>query len=242
MITAPCALPAIAAGSAGFVLGAACARAVAAYARLVDGGHDIDGPTLLRALRAGFGVAGQAGRHGGPAMLCCGLVMAAAWAGLYCHAGFSPAFWALAPAAAMLLLLAGIDMRTSLLPDALTLPLMWLGLLASWAGLGLPLHDALAGAACGFLFLSVLAHGFHRLRGRPAMGGGDVKLLAALGAWTGWQDLAWVLLIASCLGIAYAMLRQRRLLPRGAYPFGPCLAAGGVAVFMQGTAVHSWFS
>lgn len=235
-------LPALAVGVGGMLAGRACAGVISRYAGLIEKGRNVDRFTLHLALFSGLGPS----RHLAPARprskLFCSLAMGAVLSALHGQAGLVPAFWVLALAAAMLLLLAGIDMRVSLLPDALTLPLMWLGLLAAWAGLGISLHDAFAGVVSGFLFLAALAHGFRWLRGRQGIGGGDIKLLAALGAWIGWQDLAWVLLTASSLGIAYAMLRQRRLLPRGAYPFGPSLALGGMAVFMQGTAVHSWFS
>lgn len=240
--TTPCLLSLVAAGLGGALLGGACALVIARYAGLIQEGRCVSGATLRMALCSVFLPSRVLVSSNGRSMLVCSVVMAIVLAGLHASYGWGPAFCLHALAAVMLLLLAGIDARVWLLPDALTLPLMWLGFCVAWAGLGISLHDAVAGTALGFLFLTALAHGFRRLRGHDGMGGGDIKLLAALGAWVGWQSLAWVLLTASCLGIAYAMLRQRRFVPRGAYPFGPCLVLGGVAVFIEATAVHSWFS
>src|SRR5690606_32770961 len=98
-------------------------------------------------------------------------------------------------AAFMLMLLAHIDIRTRLLPDALTLPLLWLGLGAAWLGWGrVPLYDAVAGVMAGYGVLWLLLQGFRLLRGIEGMGYGDLKLVAALGAWLGWQALPGVLL------------------------------------------------
>src|SRR3546814_4871418 len=79
------------------------------------------------------------------------------------------------------------------------------------------------------------------LIGRDAMGHGDLKLLAALGAWLGWQALPWVLLLACFLGLVFAMWRQKSFRPRGEHPFGPFLAGCAAGVFLAPTAVHSWF-
>src|SRR3546814_15678404 len=79
------------------------------------------------------------------------------------------------------------------------------------------------------------------LIGRDAMGHGDLKLLAALGAWLGWQALPWVLLLACFLGLVFAMWRQKSFRPRGEHPFGPFLAGCAAGVFLAPTAVPSWF-
>jgi len=150
--------------------------------------------------------------------------------------------WALAchlPAAAALLALAVIDARTSLLPDALTLPLLWLGLLAAWAGVGVDLRDAVAGAAAGYGVLFVLNEAFRLLRGREGMGRGDAKLAGALGAWLGWQWLPLVLLAACLAGVAWAACRHGRASLGASYPFGPFLVAAGLAALVA-PAVHSY--
>ena len=135
----------------------------------------------------------------------------------------------------MLLTAAMIDLHTTLLPDDLTLGLLWLGLAASALGLS-PVSptDAILGAAIGYLVLWALFHAFRLLTGKEGMGYGDFKLLAALGAWTGWQGLPVTILLSSAVGalvgIGLIVVRgQDRNIP---IPFGPYLAAGGwVALF-----------
>jgi leader peptidase (prepilin peptidase)/N-methyltransferase len=141
--------------------------------------------------------------------------------------------WALLAAAA-------IDWRTTLLPDDLTLPLLWLGLLAAAAGLGEPSAvAAIVGAAVGYLLLWGLYHAFRLATGKEGMGHGDFKLLAALGAWTGWQGLPVTILLSSFVGaiMGLAMMALRghdRSVP---IPFGPFLAAGGWVSLLWGDAL-----
>jgi prepilin signal peptidase PulO-like enzyme (type II secretory pathway) len=132
-----------------------------------------------------------------------------------------------------LLALALIDADTMLLPDALTLPLMWAGLIAAQLGwTGLPLSEALWGAVAGYLSLWLVYQVFLRLTGKHGLGGGDFKLLAALGAWLGWQALPWLVLGASLLGLLFAAV----LMWRGQYqkdqhiPLGPSLALAGAVL------------
>ena len=143
-----------------------------------------------------------------------------------------------------LLALALIDADTLLLPDALTLPLMWAGLIAAQLGwTGLPLSAALWGAVAGYLSLWAVYQVFLRLTGKHGLGGGDFKLLAALGAWLGWQALPWLVLGASLLGLLFAAV----LMWRGQYqkdqhiPLGPSLAlAGAVLALWQPGALWSF--
>lgn len=136
-----------------------------------------------------------------------------------------------------LIALAVIDIREQLLPDSLTMPLLWAGLLANAAGIGLAdLQSAVWGAAGGYLFLWFVYHAFKLATGKEGMGFGDFKLLAAIGAWVGWQLLPLVLVLASAVGavfgIAVVVLRGRdRSLP---IPFGPYLAAAGWLAMVQG--------
>jgi leader peptidase (prepilin peptidase) / N-methyltransferase len=141
-----------------------------------------------------------------------------------------------------LVALAFIDIDHQLLPDDLTLPLLWLGLAAAlWdepTGLGLPtdLRSAVLGAIAGYVSLWSVYHLFRLLTGKEGMGHGDFKLFAALGAWLGWQMLLPIILIAAVcgaiLGIAFLSLRGR---DRGTpIPFGPFLAAAGWLVMMWG--------
>ncbi|WP_392420484.1 prepilin peptidase [Edwardsiella piscicida] len=128
------------------------------------------------------------------------------------------------------LALALIDRASLLLPDALTQPLLWLGLI--WNALYQPtyLPQAVFGAAAGYLALWLIAWGFWRWRGEQGLGGGDVKLLSALGAWCGWADLPALLLLASLLTLVGIALRHRwRGMSLAApAPFGPALLVAGL--------------
>lgn len=165
----------------------------------------------------------------------------AATAGLFVWSGMSHAQWGPALAwagfAAALLALAVIDARTTWLPDALTQPLTWGGLIAAtmgWSGIGLP--DALAGAVAGYLSLWSVYWLFLLVTGKEGMGHGDFKLLAALGAWFGWQLLLALVLIASVSGLLGALaLRWRGLLPDSRQiAFGPFLALAGAWLMFFG--------
>ena len=132
-----------------------------------------------------------------------------------------------------------IDYDTQLLPDDITLPLLWLGLLVAVPDGGLPLADAVIGAAAGYLTLWLVFHGFRLATGKEGMGYGDFKLLAALGAWVGWQKLALIIVLSSgvgaVLGIALIVIAGRdRAKP---IPFGPYLAAAGWVCLIWGDAL-----
>jgi leader peptidase (prepilin peptidase)/N-methyltransferase len=171
---------------------------------------------------------------------CC-LVLAGLFVVFHARYGLSLVFPAAGIAAALLMVLAVVDAKTSLLPDALTLPLLWLGLGLAWVGGPVALHAALAGAMAGYGFLFILFWLFKIVRKKEGMGYGDFKLLAALGAWVGVLNLPYVLLLACLAGLAYAVWRQKSLAPAGAYPFGPFLASSGVAVMAFAPEVHSYF-
>lgn len=139
------------------------------------------------------------------------------------------------------ILLAGsvIDIREQLLPDSLTLPLLWAGLVFNLNGTFAPLPEAVVGAVAGYLALWLVYHTFRLLTGKEGMGYGDFKLLAAIGAWLGWQALPVVILFASLVGVATGIgmivfLGRDRQLP---IPFGPYLAAAGFLGMLYGEAV-----
>jgi leader peptidase (prepilin peptidase)/N-methyltransferase len=136
-----------------------------------------------------------------------------------------------------LLALAVIDARTGWLPDALTQPLTWGGLIAAsldLSGVGLP--QALAGAVGGYLSLWSVYWVFRLITGREGMGHGDFKLLAALGAWFGWQALLPLILIASLSGLAVGLWQRwhGELQTQQAMPFGPYLALAGAWLMFFG--------
>ena len=122
------------------------------------------------------------------------------------------------------------------LPDALTLPLLWAGLIAAALGWTLPLTNALWGATAGYLSLWSVYWLFKLTTGKEGMGYGDFKLLAALGAWLGWQMIVPMLLLASVIGALVGIgMKFAATLREGRYvPFGPFLAGAGLVVMFAG--------
>ena len=140
-----------------------------------------------------------------------------------------------------LIALTMIDVDHQLLPDDLTIPLLWLGLLVNTKAMVVPLEDAVYGAAGGYLVLWGVYWAFKLLTGKEGMGHGDFKLLAALGAWLGWQALPSIILLSSLVGaatgIALIVLRGRdREMPM---PFGPYLASAGFLALLWGDGLAS---
>lgn len=153
--------------------------------------------------------------------------------------GLTPQAAAWAAFAAVLVALFLIDMDTFLLPDDLTLPLLWLGLLAAAVGWTVPLASAVWGAALGYLVLWSIYHLFKLLTGKEGMGYGDFKLLAALGAWLGAEHLLAVILLSSVVGavIGIVLLVAGKLANRNIpMPFGPYLAGAGLLALVLGPA------
>lgn len=145
------------------------------------------------------------------------------------HFGASAALLGAAILTWALIALTLIDFDTQLLPDNITLPLLWLGLLFNLNGTFVSLADAVVGAMAGYLFLWSIYWLFKLLTGKEGMGYGDFKLLAALGAWLGWQVLPVIVLLSSLVGavcgIALMVFRKRgKDIP---IPFGPYLAMAG---------------
>ncbi|HUW99073.1 MAG TPA: A24 family peptidase [Acidiferrobacter sp.] len=128
---------------------------------------------------------------------------------------------------AALIALSFIDMQEQVLPDVITLPFLWLGLLANTVGLFASLSSAVWGAVIGYLFLWLTFHAFRLITGKEGMGHGDFKLFALAGAWLGWQLLPLVLLLASLAGALYggALLLMGRASRSTPMPFGPFLCA-----------------
>jgi leader peptidase (prepilin peptidase)/N-methyltransferase len=129
-----------------------------------------------------------------------------------------------------------IDAQTQLLPDDLSLPLMWLGLLVNLGHTFAPLQDAVIGAAAGYGMLWLIFWAFKLATGKDGLGYGDFKLLAALGAWLGWQALPFILLMASALGavVGIALVVFRKQARDQPIPFGPYLAIAGMLALLHG--------
>jgi leader peptidase (prepilin peptidase)/N-methyltransferase len=145
----------------------------------------------------------------------------------------------------MLIAMSFIDLDTQLLPDELTLPLLWLGLLINLDGTFVPLRDAVIGAAAGYLFLWLVYWMFLAATGKEGIGYGDFKLLAALGAWMGWMMLPLIVLLSSVVGATFglfmiALKGHQRDRP---IPFGPFLAAAGLIALLLGQPiVNNWLA
>lgn len=129
-----------------------------------------------------------------------------------------------------------IDLDTQILPDDLTLPLTWAGLLVNLPGLFVPLPDAVLGAAAGYISLWLVYWTFRFITGKEGMGYGDFKLLAALGAWLGWMMLPLIVLLSSALGalVGLALILLRGHQRDKPIPFGPFLAVAGLAALLFG--------
>jgi leader peptidase (prepilin peptidase)/N-methyltransferase len=141
---------------------------------------------------------------------------------------------------AALLAMSAIDIDTHLLPDSMTLPLLWAGLIVNFGDMFASLHDAVLGAIFGYLVLWSIHWLFRLIRGVEGMGYGDFKLLAALGAWLGWAALPQIVLIAAVTGavVGLAATWRGRMRFEEPLPFGPFLAAGGAITLFLGTPLY----
>ena len=159
---------------------------------------------------------------------------------------FGPTGKALAAFAlcATLIATSAIDLEHQLLPDAITLPLIWAGLLVNLAETFTDLHAAVIGAVAGYLALWSVYWLFRLLRGVEGMGHGDFKLLAALGAWLGWAALPQIVLVAAVAGavVGLAATWRGRMRFEEPLPFGPYLAAGALVTLFAGTPLYAVFA
>lgn len=142
-----------------------------------------------------------------------------------------------------LLALTMIDFDTMLLPDSITLPLLWLGLVFNLFDVFVPLADAVIGAMAGYLSLWTVYWLFKLATGKEGMGFGDFKLLAALGAWLGWQSLPMIILLSSFVGAVLGLLlmwmqKRGKDIPM---PFGPYLAIAGWIAMIWGADLMAWY-
>ncbi len=164
-------------------------------------------------------------------LACAGLFALVSW-----RIGPRPEAWLWCAFAATLIALAAIDWDTTLLPDDLTLPLLWAGLVSAALGWTLPLPTALWGAVAGYLSLWTVYWVFKLATGKEGMGYGDFKLLAALGAWLGPSMIVPIVLAASLIGaVVGIVMKAGGSLREGRYvPFGPFLAGAGIAILLAG--------
>lgn len=142
-----------------------------------------------------------------------------------------------------LIALSFIDIDHHLLPDSITLPMLWLGLLLSLSGMFTDAHDGIIGAVAGYLALWTVYHLFKLATGKEGMGYGDFKLLALFGAWLGWQYLPVIILLSSLvgsvIGITMVIVAKRdHTIP---IPFGPYLAAAGWIALLWGNDINQFY-
>jgi leader peptidase (prepilin peptidase)/N-methyltransferase len=163
--------------------------------------------------------------------ICAALTALVAW-----HFGATPAGYGAIAFTWVLLALTFIDFDTQYLPDDLTLPLLWAGLLLNVAGVFVPLQEAVIGAIAGYLALWTIYWLFRIVTGREGMGHGDFKLLAALGAWLGWKMLLPIVLLSSVVGatVGIGLIVLRKMGRDVPIPFGPYLAAAGFITLLFG--------
>ncbi|QYJ75770.1 A24 family peptidase [Shewanella sp. FJAT-52076] len=142
-----------------------------------------------------------------------------------------------------LIAMSGIDLDEMLLPDSLTLPLLWLGLLLNYHDLFTNLEDALIGAAAGYLSLWSVYWLFKLTTGKEGMGYGDFKLMALFGAWLGWQVLPLIILLSSLVGavVGILMMVWKSHKRENPIPFGPYIAAAGWIALLWGQDIVSWY-
>ncbi len=138
----------------------------------------------------------------------------------------------------------GIDVGHKLLPDSITLPLLWLGILVSFGDVFVSLEDSVIGAMAGYLSLWSVFMLFKLATGKEGMGYGDFKLLAMLGAWTGWKMLLIIVLTSSVVGAAVGitMILLKRTERGTQIPFGPYLAAAGWITLMWGESMQRFYA
>ena len=145
----------------------------------------------------------------------------------------------------LLIAMTFIDADTQLLPDDLTLPLLWLGLLVNLNATFVPLSEAVIGAVAGYLCLWLIFWGFKLATGKEGMGYGDFKLLAALGAWLGWKMLPVIVMMSSLVGavVGVALILLAKRGRDNPIPFGPYLAAAGLLALLYGKPLtQAWLS
>lgn len=149
--------------------------------------------------------------------------------------GFEPVTFLWCAFASALITLSIIDWDTTFLPDEITLPLLWSGLIAAQMGLTIPVRDSLIGAVFGYLSLWMFFWVFKLITKKDGMGFGDFKLLAAIGAWMGFSFVAPVILMSSIIGsIAGLAMKTKNSLVDGKYiPFGPFIAGSALFILLS---------
>lgn len=171
-------------------------------------------------------------------LLCMGLSLFTSW-----HFGFHLSLLVVLPFIWMLLVLCFIDLKHQILPDSITLSLLWLGLIANTQELFTTLPDAVLSAAGAYLALWLFIRLFYLITGKIGMGNGDFKLFAAFGAWFGWTVLPFILVFASLTGavIGFLYLKRHKKSTATPIPFGPFLCIAGLIALFYGHSIMDWY-
>ncbi|MGB0894115.1 MAG: prepilin peptidase [Parashewanella sp.] len=142
-----------------------------------------------------------------------------------------------------LIALTGIDLDEMLLPDNLTLPMLWLGLLLNINDTFIDMQSSIIGAAAGYLSLWSIFWGFKLLTGKEGMGYGDFKLMAVFGAWLGWQMLPLIILLSSLVGaiVGISLMLSKKINANNPIPFGPYITAAGWIALIWGQNIFDWY-
>jgi leader peptidase (prepilin peptidase)/N-methyltransferase len=162
---------------------------------------------------------------------------------LLCRFGLSPALGVYAVFVAALITVSFIDLDHQIIPDAISLPGIVAGVIVSALGQGSPLLDSVLGVLVGGGILYAVAVGYHAFTGREGMGGGDIKLLAMIGAFLGWRGVLVTLIVGSFTGavVGISLIVARRTESRIPIPFGPFLALGAVCALAFGDQLIQWY-
>lgn len=157
--------------------------------------------------------------------------------------GYSPELLGALVLSWALVALTVTDLKTMFLPDDLTLPLLWLGLLASLAGVFVGPSAAIVGAAAGYGVLWSVFQLFKLVTGKEGMGYGDFKLMGALGAWLGWQALPQIIILSALVGatVGLLLMAARRAEWSTRIPFGPYIAGAGWLALIWGADINHWY-
>lgn len=220
-------------------LGFFCASFTSAYVHHIRSTQQVNIRTFVRAGLSMMCLAPRPAMPWALGWVCCVLLLAAWWPLVL---WVDPlAAWFYAVVGIFLLTLAIVDARTGYLPDALTLPLLALGLFAAGFDLVVSLPQAAMGAGAGYGFMWLFNRAYRLARGPDGMGGGDMKLVAALGACGGWAPLPLIVAAACCVGVVFAVLRPGSDAWSRPLVFGPFLSAAGMVGLAAQAVVQSAF-
>lgn len=143
----------------------------------------------------------------------------------------------------ILIIQSAIDFKECLIPDEITLPMLWLGLIVNYFNIFVNLHEAVMGAVSGYLFFWVIYWIFKLITGKEGIGYGDFKLLAMLGAWLGYQMLPLIIVISTTIGsiVGGILILLKKRNKNAAIPFGPYLAGAGWIAMLYGNSINYWY-